>query len=381
MLAAITAAPLALAAPAAHANEPTAVEQVGADIQTGAAVGEEKDKDAATKKKLNILVVPLPVVDPALGDGLTLVGALFYSPVAGGRQWVSGLGGLYTKNKDWALGVAQQADLMNGRLRLTGFGGYGDFKLKFFGIGQDAGAAGRSITLDEKGTAVLANVLYEVHGPIYLGLRYRFMQINSSIASPLRPDNPILPNPPELKSTAAGLGPSLEIDTRNSEFMPNKGLLVQGQWLVSGSGVGSDFSYNKLNLAGNLYHPLGRNTVLALRASLCDASHGAPFYDLCFFGSQHDLRGYEGGQYRDHAMIAAQAELRQHLFWRIGAVAFAGVGTVAHDFGSLGGAKPLPAGGLGLRFQPVKKIPVNISIDYAWGEHSSGLYLYVGEAF
>ena len=46
--------------------------------------------------------------------------------------------------------------------------------------------------------------------------------------------------------------------------------------------------------------------------------------------------------------------------------------------------RPIPArrpGGLGLRFQPTRKSPVNISVDYAWGKHSSGLYLYVGEAF
>src|SRR5262249_41831228 len=108
---------------------------------------------------------------------------------------------------------------------------------------------------------------------------------------------------------------------------------------------------------------------------------GAPFYDLCLFGSQHDLRGYEGGRYRDHAMAAAQLEIRQHLFWRIGAVVFGGVGAVAPSFGELGQAKGLPAAGPGLRFQPTSKGPVNMSVDYAWGLHSQGIYLYVGEAF
>ena len=133
--------------------------------------------------------------------------------------------------------------------------------------------------------------------------------------------------------------------------------------------------------AANGYLPLTSKTVLALRASLCSTSDGAPFYDLCFYGSGHDLRGYEGGQYRDHAMVVGQAEVRQKLFWRFGAVAFAGVGTIGDSFGHLGDAPVLPAGGVGLRFQPSKKLPVNVSVDYAWGSHSSGLYLYIGEAF
>lgn len=72
-------------------------------------------------------------------------------------------------------------------------------------------------------------------------------------------------------------------------------------------------------------------------------------------------------------MGAVQVELRQHLFWRIGAV--------AHDISDFGNARALPAGGIGLRFQPTPKVPVNVSIDYAWGVNSQGLYLYVGEAF
>ena len=78
---------------------------------------------------------------------------------------------------------------------------------------------------------------------------------------------------------------------------------------------------------------------------------------------------------------AVQGELRQALIGRLGAVAFAGVGAVAPSFSDMGEAMPLPSAGLGLRFQPTRKSPVNISVDYAWGKHSSGLYLYVGEAF
>ena len=328
----------------------------------------------------NLLVVPIPVINPTVGNGAVLVGALFYQPVKRDRQWVSGVGVLYTSNKDWALALAQQADLFDGRMRLAAFTGYGSFNLNFFGIGQSAGLDGRSIRLNEKGGVAIANALYRVAGNFYLGARYRFLLVNTSLAEPLFPNHPLLPDA-QFKTQISGLGPSFEYDTRNNEFTPRHGIYINGQWLFDGGGLGSDFNYNKVTVAGNYYTSLDAKTVLALHASLCNSSNDAPFYDLCFFGSQHDLRGYEAGQYRDHSMFAVQGELRRALFWRFGVVGFAGLGAVAPSISELGQADPLPSVGVGLRFQPSKHIPVNVSVDYAWGKKSSGLYLYMGEAF
>ncbi|MEI9891124.1 MAG: BamA/TamA family outer membrane protein [Caulobacteraceae bacterium] len=358
------AAFLALAPTAAFAQQQTADQQVLAT--------------AGTTRGVSPLVVPLPMADPSLGNGLVVASALFYSPVQGGRPWVTGVGGLYTNNKDWGILMLQQADLMNGHLRLSGAGGYGDFNLNFFGIGQAAGSRGVSIKLNETGEVLVLNGLYQVHGQFYAGLRYRFLSETTKLAEPIFPNHPILPDA-QFTTRISGLGPAFEYDSRNVQFQPSKGLYIEGQWLFDGKGLGSSFTYDKLTLSANAYFPLGPRTVFAMRGSVCDAGGGAPFYDLCFFGSNHDLRGYEGGRYRDSAMLAGQMELRQHLFWRLGAVAFGGVGGVGKSVTDLGEA--LPAGGLGLRLQPSRKLPVNVSIDYAWGKNSEGLYLYVGEAF
>lgn len=99
------------------------------------------------------------------------------------------------------------------------------------------------------------------------------------------------------------------------------------------------------------------------------------------YGASNDLRGYETGRYRDGATWAAQAELRQHLFWRLGAVVFAGIGGVAPKLGALDDSVILPSAGIGLRFQPSKETPVNLRVDYARGKDSHALYISVGEAF
>ena len=357
----------------------TALGAASAHAQTEGQVSDQAQTAIAAKKQLNLLVVPLPVVDPALGNGAVLATAAFYSPVQGGRQWITGLGGLYTSNKDWAVMVLQQADLMNGKLRLGAAAGYGEFNLDFFGIGQSAGSQGRSIRIKEKGEVFIFNGLYNIRGGFYGGLRFRYLDQTTSLAEPLFPDHPLIPDA-QFGTRISGLGPAIDYDTRDQEFTPKKGVFVSGQWLFDSPSLGSSFTYNKLTLAGNLYHSLNAKTVVAVRGSICNST-SAPFYDLCFFGSDHDLRGYEGGRYRDHSMYAVQAEIRRDLFWRFGATAFVGLGGVASSFSSFGNADMLPAAGVGLRFQPSKKIPVNISVDYAAGKDGSGLYIYMGEAF
>jgi hypothetical protein len=406
-----------LAARTAHADaqtpEPPALGDVAvatdADVTTsdgGASPTQPAQPDKAAIAAANahgLIVVPIPLIDPQLGNGVIPVGGFFYKPVAGGRPWVTGFAGLYTSRKDWALGIGQQADLFHGRLRITAGAGYGQFYLDFFGTGVAAGDAGRSIKLNQNGLGASFSALYDVlgKGHLYTGLRYVGVKLNTSVATKLFPGGgptlppflpavglPRLPSisslsvPPLVLRTADSmLGPAFEYDTKDSEFMPTKGTYVEGRWLFAEHAIGSTFEYNKALLAGNEYLPLSENTVLAIRAVLCHSSNGAPFYDLCLYGSDHDLRGYEGGQYRDHALGAAQIEIRQHLFWRFGVVAFGGIGGVAPSIGNLFDTKALPAGGVGLRFQPVKKIPVNLSMDYAWGSHSHALYLYLREAF
>jgi len=92
-----------------------------------------------------------------------------------------------------------------------------------------------------------------------------------------------------------------------------------------------------------------------------------------------DLRGYQTGTYRDRFLFAAQAEWRQRLSPRWGAVAFAGVGTVAPDFGRWG--ETLPSAGVGLRWVAAPKNNLSVRVDIAWGRGDNEFYVSIGEAF
>lgn len=335
----------------------------------------------ATKSGRNFSFVgmPIPISDPAVGNGLALVGAAFYRAGGAARPWTTGVGALYTDTESYAVFAGQKAYLARDRVRLTAGAGKGTFNLDFFGIGQAAGGRGRSIPIVQKGQGGIAEVLVQVAPHIFVGPHYRLIDLKTSINLAELPFPDLQIPEVELRSRSSSLGLSGEYDTRDSEFQPTRGYYGTALWLHADKALGSDFNYDRVELKLAGYHRLDPKSILAWRGSTCWAGDRAPFYDICNFGSQNDLRGYVNGQYRDHAMYAVQAEYRRHLFWRVGGVAFAGVGGVAPSFDKM--SKLLPAAGVGVRFLASRKYGVNATIDYAWGEDSQALYFSIGEAF
>lgn len=339
---------------------------------------------AAAQEKMarpSFVVMPIPVSDPAVGNGLAIAALALYQPTGSARPWGTAAGGLYTQNKSWAAFVGQKAYLGGDKFRVTAGGGVGDFHVDFYGIGPGAGSRGRSIPIEQKAGGGLAEALIRVAPHIYAGLEYRLIDMRTSIDLTQLPFPDLAIPEVELRSRTSALGLAAEYDTRDNEYGPRKGIYATGTWLRASKDLGGDFDYSRLETAVNGYHGMGDQAVLAWRVSTCSAGDHAPFYDICNFGSQNDLRGYVTGQYRDRAMYAAQAEYRRHLFWRIGGTAFVGVGEVAPKFSKMSTDGMLPAAGLGLRFKASEKYGVNARIDYAWGKDSSAAYFSIGEAF
>jgi len=185
----------------------------------------------------------------------------------------------------------------------------------------------------------------------------------------------------DIQLRTGALGPRVQLDTRNSEFYPTKGWLVDATALLAGEGVGGRRSYQTYQAAVGRYTGVGTRHVVAARINSCYADGDVPFYDLCLIGQYQDLRGYPAGQYRDRALLTGQAEYRWRFWKRFGLAAFAGAGEVAPRFNELSAGEILPSGGTGLRFQLTRETPLNLRVDYAWGRNSSALYVSVGEAF
>ncbi len=358
----------------AQADSISATDDMAVNTNTAAQVKKEKPK------AINYVALPIPLSNPALGTGLTVVGMALYNPNESDRAWVTGVAGMKAGDST-AFGVVQQAYLMQNKLRLLGVVGRADLDLKFYGVGSDAGSRNVYIPIEQQGRGGLFQALYHVGDRWFLGLRYQSMSIKSALNLSQLPTIDTAIQPIELNHRTASLGPAIEFDTRDDAFYPTTGTYAKGNLNFAAPAFGSDVTFRQLQVSWNRYWHYATNTVLAARVSGCAVSGEVPFTSLCMYGSSNDLRGYSTGQYRDRAMLAAQAEMRWKFSQRWGAVAFGGFGGVAPSFSELPKERVLPSIGAGLRWQAAQDYKVNVSLDAAFTKDDHAIYLYVGEAF
>jgi hypothetical protein len=93
------------------------------------------------------------------------------------------------------------------------------------------------------------------------------------------------------------------------------------------------------------------------------------------------MRGYYDGNFRDRNVIILQTEYRLPLFWRFGAVGFAGVADVAHRFRDFKFDNLKHSIGFGLRYLFNKREKMYVRFDMGFGKGVSGFYFSVFEAF
>ena len=371
-----------------RSTENRATETVSA--QTGNTEKETCEPDLGAQNKVTkkekrgeIVIAPIPISSPAIGSGLMLgFGYVFPLNKNDKVSPPSTIGGMGFRTNNGSQGgiFLGTFNFAEDRYRITAVAGRGSVYYDLFGIGSGAGEAGISVPLNQKGSLFLGQFLYRVGG-WHLGPRYQVRQ------STIRPQfegepPPGIEIPAEaLESKTAALGPQVMRDRRDSLFYPRKGSSFKLGADFFAQGLGSKFSYQSYQVAFNKYASLSPRQVLAFRVMGCGVGGDVPFYDLCLFGFENDLRGYYAGQFRDRRMFATQVEYRLELLWRIGVVGFVGVGGVAPEFSKFRGDELLPAGGGGFRLTVAKKNHINLRFDFGFGRVGHTFSMGVSEAF
>ena len=184
-----------------------------------------------------------------------------------------------------------------------------------------------------------------------------------------------------LGSVVNGLGLASLVDTRDNIYSPVRGWYADASFMIYNQGLGSEFTFTNYLFDIRHYQSLSPNTVVAGQVYLNLNVGEVPFKQAATLGGSSLLRGYYNGRYRDNNALIVQAEIRQHLFWRVGGVAFAGVGDVAHKINQFEVADLKPTGGLGLRYLISRKEHLNIRVDAAVGNKTHGFYVNISEAF
>ena len=340
----------------------------------------------STGKSVTPMVAPIPFKNTQLGWGLMLMGGLIHKfdsdPTV--KPSTGMAGGFVTENGSWGVMAVENAKLGGDSWRLRVLLSHPEIRYDFYGIGQGAGDAGKSIGLQQNMNFVTGAALRRVTRGVYLGVTA--LWIEASIALRDTAGLGSLPVPVPADTARTGLfawGLQGEGDTRNSDYWPTHGILVRLKAFFFTDALGGSRTFQRYLFSGSWYTPLrGEQLALATNLSACGVSGGSPFWTMCSIGSgRGGLRGYTQGRYRDSVMTTGQAELRYHSSGRFGATAFGGFGQVAPSAGDIFKAQMLLAGGFGLRYQLTKKFPMHMRFDYSWGRDGGLFYFGVGEAY
>lgn len=346
---------------------------------------EEEKKEAKKEKKKekgwDWVLVPLPISNPTIGTGLGAVGTILYKLDERSPASSTGLAGLYTDSKTWAGGISQTTYFKEDRYRANGLLGLYNINIDFYGIGNVSGNRDEPIPINQRGGYFEPEFLVRIRENIYLGAQYRFIKMDTSLNRGEDTETGQKIPEDQLDSISSGLGLIFNYDSRDNKYSPYRGTFFEFTTNFASDAIGSNNNYQTYDAAYNYYYSLAKRMVLAYRLRGRFSFGDVPFYDLSLFGTSYDLRGYPGGKYRDRMMLVTQLEYRWQFYWRLGVVAFAGVGQVASELDDFNSDDLLPSAGVGLRFLVSKENRLNLSIDFAVGKGSDAIYIYVGEAF
>jgi hypothetical protein len=294
-------------------------------------------------------------------------------------SWLGGAGA-FTNNGSRALALGGRLYLQENKYQTTFAAMRGRANLDFFGIGRIPGRSPISVPLQLEGSIFFGELMRNVGRNIFIGPRYQFRKLTAGIDGPVPPGGFELPEI-DLKSNSAALGFHLQRDRRNSTFYPTKGNLFDFTADFFDQVWGSRREYQTYKISYNGFRSVANKQIFAYRAMACSANGSVPFYDLCLYGFNSDLRGYTTGEFQNRRMFATQAEYRIELPKRFGAVAFAGVGGTARRWNDFRSDQLLPAAGAGLRFKLDKRNHINYRIDVAFGRAGRTISIGLGEAF
>lgn len=326
----------------------------------------------------SIIVAPIPLKNPALGNGLILTGGYLFKFDEGSDTSFIGAAAMKTDNGSLGVGAAANLNFGNGRWSVQSMFGKANVNYAIYGIGD---LRFPPFALSQDGAFAKVKLSRGLTEHLFVGIDAQYLD---TTIQPNGGGTISLPNLPGFGIGARQVvaGPDVTWDSRDDTIYPTTGLF--GSLTIQhGAGLGIfDNEFNRGVMSGKAFLAVGGRGVLAVSATACSASKKAPFFNLCAVGVTDTLRGYSAGEHIDNALVSVQGEFRYRLSQRLGAALFAGASVVGSDLGDLGRSGSLYAGGLGLRYRLSKSYPLDFSVDATVNRDGVRYtYIYIGQAF
>lgn len=334
--------------------------------------------DEPAPQKGNLVWAPIPVLEPALGGGVVLVGMYFYPHAEDEPANITAVAAGYTSTDSYLIGAAHDHHFKGNRWRFQGAVGYAELNLNWYGIGSEGGDQGTSFQYSIKGTFVEPRLLRKFSKGWSIGADVQFLDLEVDFDDG-EPGDPILDAVTEamLDLKSMGVGLLGRKDTRDNRFAPYEGRYAQLSAMGFPGALDNDLDYRIYKGFYNQYWPVRKETVLAANVSSQYADGQVPFYRL----SKLTIRGVSADRYWDKFLVQGQAEVRHQIQGRWSAAAFAGYGGVAPSLNKLESDDMILAGGAGIRFMVDRKERVALRLDVAKGQDQTMVYIGVGEFF
>ena len=341
---------------------------------------------------MGFLPVPIIITEPAVGNGLGVVGVFFHESEeqkANKANKVSRRGRAVipenisivafagTENGSKAAALGHIGFWFEDNLRYQGFVLLPNINMDFYSI---AGIElPRPIELNITGPAIIQNIKARInHSQWFVGFHQIYSEVTASIANNaiIETDFDI-----EIKTITSGLGLILEYDSRNNPMNAEKGYNYQLKATRFDEAIGSDINYDKYYFKGLNYWELSKSFNFALRLQFDEVS-SEKFQPLPpYIAPSIDLRGVPAMRYQGKQVSVGEVELTWKMSQRWRFNTFTGTGRTGKDFDELKNAENINSYGVGFRYLIAKRYGFTMGTDVAKGPEDTVFYIQAGSSW
>lgn len=327
------------------------------------------------------ICVPIPIYTPETKAAFTLT-AIYHHRENETRPPATLMSFLaYSQLNQFRAAGRGQSYLADGGMHVSGSLGFANWPAKFYGIGTD-----NTEDDEEDYTArtydVQLTLQFRIKKHLKAGLRTQFRNYDitdietGGLLSTGRIEGVDGGN-------VFGVGPIVTWDSKDDSFYPRKGTFGQFSAIMFPERIG-DYDFRQYRVDLRQYIPVGEKGVFAVQEYVNVMRGDVPFSYLSRIGGSGGfslLRGYYSGLFRERDVGALQVEYRTPVWKRLGVVVFAATGVIGHDLLRGRELAAKSSGGLGVRYRVGGSEKINLRLDFAVGDDSSGVYFNILESF
>jgi hypothetical protein len=318
------------------------------------------------------LLVPTLSSNPKLGTSLGGMAAYMYFFDPQSKPSLFGASAQYTSTDSIVASLFAKTSFDADHQRVSALLASGTIKNDY----DDFLGTGQPLKSEDNLRAFAVRYQYRVWGDWFVGAQ--FVNSNYEILGATALDQETLQTLGLTPLKAGGIGVIANLDSRDSEYSPHRGWLVNINNIAYRDWIAGKENYDVYRADERYYWEHGDRNVLAVRQSnvwTSDAPSSAY--------APITLRGYKFGEYLGKYMSSLEAEERLRLAARWTATAFVGIGCLyGGDLKCSDGANVYPDVGVGVQYVIKEKQGMVLNLEYAKGKgDNQGVLLKFGYGY